>query len=44
MNIVGDYSDNYYSDFSTPSDLRSLSKEVFKDKYRNQNNLDKNKE
>ena len=25
------YSENYYADFSTPSDLRSLSKEVFKD-------------
>ncbi len=37
--IVGDYSKNYYSDFSTPSDLRSLSKEVFKDKYENQNNI-----
>lgn len=37
--IVGDYSENYYSDFSTPSDLRSLSKEVFKDKYENQNNI-----
>lgn len=39
--IVGDYSENYYSDFSTPSDLRSLSKEVFKDKYCKQNGIDK---
>ncbi len=39
--IVGDYSKNYYSDFSTPSDLRSLSKEVFKDKYCKQNGIDK---
>lgn len=39
--IVGDYSENYYSDFSTPSDLRSLSKEVFKDKYCKQNGINK---
>lgn len=39
--IVRDYSENYYSDFSTPSDLRSLSKEVFKDKYCKQNGIDK---
>lgn len=37
--IVGDYSENYYSNFSTPSDLRSLSKEVFIDKYKKENNL-----
>lgn len=41
FHIVGDYSENYYSDFSTPSDLRSLSKEVFKDKYCKQNGIDK---
>ncbi len=38
FHIVGDYEDSYYSDFSTPSDLRSLSKEIFKDKYKKQNN------
>lgn len=37
--IVGDYENNYYSDFSTPSDLRGLSKEVFKDKYKKENNI-----
>ena len=37
--IVGDYSENYYSNFSTPSDLRSLSKEVFKDKYKKENSI-----
>ena len=37
--IVGDYERNYYSDFSTPSDLRSLTKEVFKDKYEKENNI-----
>ena len=37
--IVGNYSENYYSNFSTPSDLRSLSKEVFIDKYKKENNL-----
>lgn len=37
--IVGDYESNYYSDFSTPSDLRSLTKEVFKDKYEKENNI-----
>ena len=37
--IVGDYSENYYSNFSTASDLRSLSKEVFIDKYKKENNL-----
>ncbi len=36
--IVGDYENTYYSDFSTPSDLRSLAKEVFKDKYNKENN------
>lgn len=39
FHIIGDYEDNYYSDFSTPSDLRSLSKEVFKDKYKKENNI-----
>lgn len=38
--VVGDYENNYYADFSTPSDLRSLSKEVFKDKYEKENNID----
>lgn len=38
--IVGDYENNYYADFSTPSDLRSLSKEVFKDKYSKENNIE----
>lgn len=38
--IVGDYENNYYADFSTPSDLRSLSKEVFKDKYSKQNKIE----
>lgn len=39
--IIGDYSENYYSDFSTPSDLRSLTKEVFKDKYNKQKEMNK---
>ena len=39
--IVDDYSEIYYSDYSTPSDLRSLSKEVFKDKYCKQNGINK---
>lgn len=39
--IVGDYENNYYSDFSTPSDLRSLAKEVFKDRYNKENNKEK---
>lgn len=38
--IVGDYENIYYSDFSTPSDLRSLAKEVFKDKYNKENNIE----
>ena len=42
--IVGEYENTYYSDFSTPSDLRSLAKEVFKDRYIKQNNLEKNNE
>lgn len=37
--LVGDYEDNYYADFSTPSDLRCLSKEVFCDKYKKENNI-----
>ena len=39
--IIGDYEDNYYSWISSPSDLRGLVKEVFKDKYCNQNGIDK---
>lgn len=37
--IIGDFEDNYYSNFSTPSDLKSLSKEVFKYKYKKENNI-----
>ena len=37
--LVGEYEDNYYADFSTPSDLRCLSKEVFCDKYKKENNI-----
>ena len=39
FHIVGDYSENYYADFSTSLDLRSLSKEVFQDKYKKENNI-----
>ena len=39
--IIGDYEDNYYSWISSPSDLRGLVKEVFKDKYCKQNGIDK---
>ena len=39
--IIGDYEDSYYSWISSPSDLRGLVKEVFKDKYCNQNGIDK---
>ena len=37
--IVENYGESYYSNFATPSDLRSLSKEVFKDKYEKENNI-----
>ncbi len=37
--IRGEYEDNYYSWISSPSDLRGLVKEVFKDRYEKENNL-----
>lgn len=44
LQIKGDYEKSYYSEISNSSELEGLVKEVVKDKYRNQNNLDKNKE
>ena len=37
--IVGEYEDNYYSSFSSQSDLRGLVKIFFKDKYNKENNV-----
>lgn len=41
IEIRGDYEKSYYSTISSSASLRGLVKEVVKDKYRKQNNLDK---
>ena len=40
LRIKGDYENSYYSEIANPSYLEGLVKEVVKDKYRSQNNLE----
>ena len=40
LQIKGDYENSYYSEIANPSYLEGLVKEVVKDKYRSQNNLE----
>ena len=39
--IIGEYENSYYSWISSPSELKGLVQEVFKDKYTKQNGLEK---